>query len=186
MDYTQSFLRVASAYPEFKEALKIIKNNSEGRSWLIGGFVCRSIIQDLYGVPMPKDVDLDFIIERPKDIVVPAGWRIAENSYGNPKLVGPTFEIDYVPLNKVHSIVRRNLEPTIENFFPGTPLNVQSIAFDILENKVIGDIGKKSIQDKIVAINDIEQAQHRAEKKGVMLQDMVKGIAEQFGFEPKF
>ncbi|TSC70363.1 MAG: hypothetical protein CEO12_387 [Parcubacteria group bacterium Gr01-1014_46] len=183
MDYTQSFLRVANTYPEFREALEIIKKNSKGKAWLIGGFVCRSIIQDLYGVPMSKDVDLDFIIEKPQDIVVPDGWKIEKNSYGNPKLIGQSFEIDYVPLNNIHFIIRHNLEPSIENFLLGTPLNVQSIAFDIITNKVIGDIGLKSIQEKIVAINDMEQARHRAEKKGVVPDDLVKDIANQFGFK---
>ncbi len=182
MDYTQSFLKVANTYPEFKEALEIIRKNSQGKAWLIGGFVCRSIIQDLYGVTMSKDVDLDFIIEKPQDIEVPDGWGIEKNSYGNPKLVGRSFEIDYIPLNNIHSIIRRNLEPTIENFLLGTPLNVQSIAYDVTENKVIGDIGIKSIEKKVIAINDMEQAKHRAGKKGVTPEDLVRDIANQFGF----
>ncbi len=183
MDYTQSFLKVANTYPEFKEALEIIKANSDGKAWLIGGFVCRSIIQDLYGIPMSKDVDLDFIIENPKEIKLPEGWEIRKNSYGNPKLVGPSYEIDYVPLNTIHSILRRNLEPTMENFLSGTPLNVQSIAFDITDNKVIGDIGIKAIQDKVISVNNFEQAKHRAEKKEVSVQDLISDIAKQFGFK---
>jgi hypothetical protein len=186
MDYTQSFLKVANTYPEFKEALEIIKKNSKGKVWLIGGFVCRSIIQDLYGIPMSKDVDLDFIIEKPQEIKVPVDWKIEKNSYGNPKLVGPIFEIDYIHLNNIHSIIRRNLKPTIENFLSGTPLNVQSIVFDVTENKVIGDIGIKSIQEKIIAINNVEQTRHRAEKKEVTSEELVKDIAAQFSFEARF
>jgi len=183
VDYSEIFLKVANTYPEFKEAVEIIKNNSEGRAWLIGGFVCRSIIQELYGVPMSEDVDLDFIVEKAVPINVPDGWKIEQNSYGNPKLIGPTYEIDYIPLSNLHSIIRRNLEPTIENFLTGTPLNVQSIAFDITNNKVVGDIGIKSIKERVIAINDLEQAKHRAEKKGVNPNDLVTDIAEQFNFK---
>lgn len=183
MNYTESFLKVANTYPEFAEAVNIIKKNSEGNAWLIGGFVCRSIIQDLYGIQMTKDVDLDFIVEKSKDIEVPENWKINENSYGNPKLIGPDYEIDYIPLNNIHSIHRRGLESTIENFLSGTPLNVQSIAYDIIKNKVIGEIGIKAIHDKVVAVNDLEQARHRANKKSVSVDELVKDIAEQFDFE---
>lgn len=107
-----------------------------------------------------------------------------ENSYGNPKLVGPTYEIDYIPLENISSIIRRGLEPTIENFLTGTPLNVQSIVYDVVNNKVMGDIGIKSIEDRVIAINDMEQAKHRADKKGVTPNDLVTDIAEQFDFTP--
>ena len=185
MSPTQSFLKIANTCPEFKEAIDIIKSNSEGQIWLIGGFVCRSIIQDLYNIHLKKDVDLDFIIEIPKEIKLPKGWKMERNSYGNPKLVGPKYEIDYIPLKSIHSIIRRGLEPTIENFLSGTPLNVQSIIYDVTNDKVIGDIGIKAIEDKIVAVNNPEQAQHRAEKKGVSVDDLVIDIANQFGFEAR-
>lgn len=184
MDYTDSFIRVANTYPEFHEALDIIKSNSNGVAWLIGGFVYRSIIQDLYGVPMSKDVDLDFIIEKPAPIKLPAEWKIENNSYGNPKLIGPAYEIDYIPLANIHSIIRRELPPTIENFLSGTPLNIQSIAFDVINNKVIGDIGIQAIQTKIIAINNFEQAQYRADKKGINASELVKDLAAELDFIP--
>ena len=186
VDYTESFLRVANTYPEFKEAINIVNANSEGNMWLIGGFVCRCIIQDLYKIPMSKDVDLDFIVEKPAQIKLPLGWEKKENSYGNPKFVGPNYEIDYIPLNSVHSIIRRNLKPTIENFLSGTPLNIQSIIYDVTNNKVMGDIGIKSIREKFIAVNDIEQAKHRAQKKGVNVSDLVLDIAKQFDFVPVY
>jgi len=187
MNFTTSFLRVADKYPEFKEALEIVKTNAdEGKIWLTGGFLSRSIIQDLYGVPMAKDIDFDFIVEKSKsEFQLPKGWRSAQNKYGNPKFIGPDFEIDYIPLNNIHSIRRRNLESTIENYLSGTPLNVQSIAFDVSQNKVIGDVGMKAISDKVVTINNPEQAAYNAGKKGVTPADLVKNIAEQFGFEER-
>lgn len=75
MDYTETFLKIANTYPEFKESLEIVKSNSEGDVWLIGGFVCRSIIQGLYGVPMSDDVDLDFIVEKSKKLICPKVGR---------------------------------------------------------------------------------------------------------------
>jgi hypothetical protein len=181
-NYTEIFLNVAKRYPEFEEAVEIIKANSEGSSWLIGGFVCRAIIQELYGVPMSKDVDFDFIVENPKKLKLPEGWKIEQNSYGNPKFISSSYEIDYVPLTTVHSITRRGLEPTFANYLSGTPLTIQSIAFDVKSQQVIGDIGIKAIRDKTVGINDLEQAKHRAEKKGKTVEELVKGVADEFGF----
>ncbi len=183
MNFTELFLKVAKTYPEYEEAVGMVKANSAGHVWLIGGFVCRSIIQELYGIPMSKEVDLDFVVEKARPITVPDGWKLEQNKYGNPKLVGPTYEIDYIPLESVHSVLRRGLAPTIENFLSGTPLNVQSIAFDITNNQIIGEIGIKSIKDKVVAINDLEQAKHRAAKKGVTPNDLVTNIASQFQFQ---
>lgn len=87
-------------------------------------------------------------------------------------------------LGTIHSVVRRNLNPTIENFLSGTPLNIQSIAFDIESQKVIGDIGLRSIQEKIIAVNDLEQAKYRAHKKGVSIETLIIDIADQFNFTP--
>lgn len=182
MSPTESFLKVANTFPEFKEAVEIVKSNSKGNIYLIGGFVCRSIIQDLYNVPMSKDVDLDFIVEEEQDIKLPTNWTKTINSYGNPKLIGPRYDIDYIPLKSIHSILRRNLEPTIENFLSGTPLNVQSIVYDVTNNKVIGDIGIKAILEKRVAVNNKEQAEYSANKKGVSVEEFVKDIAKQFNF----
>ncbi len=186
MDYTQSFLKVANNYHEFKEAVEIIRKSSKGKAWLIGGFVFRSIIQDLYGIPMSKDVDLDFIIEKPAEIKVPTNWKIGKNSYNNPKLIGPNYEIDYVPLNNIHSIIRRGLDPTIENFLSGTPLNIQSIAYDIIDNAVVGNIGIQSISQKVIAVNNLEQAEHRAKLKGITLADLITDISNQLKFSPRY
>ncbi len=134
---------------------------------------------------MSKDVDLDFIVEKPLPIKLAADWKIVNNSYGNPKLIGPHFEIDYIPLNNINSIIRRGLDPTIDNFLSGTPLNVQSIAFDITDNKVIGDVGIKSIQEKIVSVNNKEQAEYSAKKKAVTVTELVTNIANQFNFSMK-
>jgi hypothetical protein len=186
MDYSQSFLNVANTYLEFKEAVEIIKKNTEGKAWLIGGFVFRAIVEDVYNIPISKDVDFDFIVEIPKDISLPHGWRIDKNSYGNPKFIGPSYEIDYVPLNNIHSIIRRGLEPTIDNFFSGAPLNIQSIAYDVMDNKVVGNIGIKAIKDKTISINNMEQALHRAQIKGVKLRDLITDVANQLDFIPNY
>lgn len=183
MDITEVFLKFALQRQEFQEAIDLVKANSEGNAWLIGGYVCRGIIQELYGVPI-GDYDFDFFVEGAREIRVPDGWEQRINSYGNPKLIGPHYEIDYVPLKSIHSIVRRGLEPTIDNFLTGAPLTIQSIAYDIDNQKVIGEAGILAIKNREVGINNLEQAKHRAAKKGVILEELVAGVAAQFNFRP--
>jgi hypothetical protein len=183
MNFTEVFLRFASQKPEFREAVDLVQQNSEGNVWLVGGYVCRGIIQELYSIPM-GDYDFDFVVEMEKEIVLPESWKKKVNSYGNPKLVGLDYEIDYIPLNNIHSIQRRGLKPTIENFLSGTPLTIQSIAYDVANGEVIGEAGMKAIEMRTVAINNPEQAQHRAQLKGKTIEELVIEIAAQFDFTP--
>lgn len=99
MSPTKIFLTVANSHPEFAQALEVIKKNSKGKSWLIGGCVCRSIIEGLYGIPMPKETDFDVIVEHLLPLTLPNGWTSKVNSYGNPKLIGPAYSINMIPQN---------------------------------------------------------------------------------------
>lgn len=184
-DITELFLEATNDNMDFKEAIDIVKNNTTGGCWLIGGFVYRNIANSLYNTPKPK-VDLDFIVEKPlEEIKILNSWIISKNSYGNPKLIKDTgLSIDFVPLSNVHSILRRGIMPTIENFLTGTPLNIQSICYDIINNKVIGEIGIKAIIEKTVSVNDIEQAKIYSEKKHKSINQIIGEKATDLNFEP--
>jgi len=186
MDITQAFLSGVKDCEEFSEALEIVKKNSSGKIWLIGGFVYRTIASQLYGLPKPE-VDLDFIVEYPvSDFDLPSGWRADKNRFGNPKLVNGKKQIDYVPLGNIYSILQRQIEPTIENFLTGVPLTVQSVAYDINENRVIGEIGIDALQRKVVEANDLPFAEYAAKKKNKSLQAMIQEKADGLGFTPIF
>ena len=151
---------------------------------MIGGFVYRMIVRELYCVPVTSDIDFDFIVEIiAQKFDSPPGWVAVSNSYGNPKLKGPRYEIDLVPLDNIHSVLRRGLEPTIENFLSGTPLTVQSIAYDVSNGRVIGDIGVSAIRARTVGVNDVVQANHRAELKGKSVQELVREAADSLDFD---
>ena len=129
MDVTKALLTVLDKCDEYHEALGVVSKNSSGKIWLIGGFVYRTIASQLYGLPKPE-VDLDFIVkESVEEFDLPEGWIVKRNRFGNPKFVNGNKQIDYVPLDNIHSILYRGLEPTIENFLSGNPLTVQALAF---------------------------------------------------------
>ncbi len=182
-EITEAFLRTAGRNPEYIEAENIVRGNTSAGIWLIGGFVYRGIVADLYGVQVSTDADFDFIVEKPSDsLKLPDGWEIITNRYGNPKFVGPKYEIDFVPIKNVHSILRRGLAPTISNFLSGAPLTVQSIAFDVLGKKVIGGVGRRAIILQTVGVNNEQQATHRAELKGKTVQELVTETAQSLNF----
>jgi hypothetical protein len=115
----------------FKETLSLVEQNSQGKIWIIGGFLYKNLASALYGIT-PYEYDIDFIVEhKNKELKKVDGWNIVNNSYLNPNYVRDTCKMSFTD---IHNAIRvsgiRN--PTIENFILDTPLNVQSIAYDIL------------------------------------------------------
>ncbi len=186
MDVTKAFLDGVRGSQEYEEAVDIVKHNSSGKIWLVGGFVYRTIASQLYGLPKP-DVDLDFIVEIPASTFsLPDGWAVDKNRFSNPKLVNGKKQIDYVPLGNIYSIIQRQIEPKIENFLSGVPLTVQAIAYDVLKNSVIGEIGIDALQRRIVEVNNLFFAEYAAKKKHKSLQAMIQEKADGLCFKPIF
>jgi len=171
-----------AASAEYQESLCLVKKNSEGRVWLIGGFIFRNLIHELYGGSLPQ-FDLNFIVERSKTpLLADDAWTIKENRNGNPKLIKGTISIDFIPLDSVHSIQRRRLRPTIENYLSGVPLSVQSLAYSVDEKKLMGEVGINSILNKKIAINDYEEFLYTTERKGLKGFELLTEKATQLGF----
>lgn len=186
MDITQLFLSGAKDCKQFTEASDIVKKNSFGKAWLIGGFVYRTIASQLYGLPKP-DVDLDFIVENHvSDFDLPDGWAVNLNRYGNPKFVYGKKQIDFVPLKNIYSILQRNLEPTIENYLTGVPFTIQSIAFDVYDCLIIGEVGIAALKKRIVEVNNLSNAKYSAQKKNKALTVLIQEKADSLGFSAIF
>ncbi len=185
-EITRSFLDGVQDCREFHESLEIIRGNSSGKIWLVGGFLYRTIASGLYGLPK-SDCDFDFIVEVPvavQEMRLPAGWTVKKNHFGHPKLVEGRKRIDYIPLKEVYSIVHRRVEASIENFLSGVPLTVQSIAYDIYENRIIGEKGIDAILRKVVEVNNLYFAEYYADYKKKRLPDLIKEKAETLEFTP--
>lgn len=183
-EFTDVFLKGMDR-EQFCEAETAVRTIASGNIWLMGGSVYRTIAMQLYGVTKPL-VDFDFLVDSLQDCAEIPGWKTTRNKYGNPKLVNDALSIDVVPLRNFHSIVRRQLAPTIENFLTGTPLTVQSIVYSFDENKIYGTIGKAAISSKVVAVNDMVQAEHYAARKGIPLHEVILQKAQSLGFSPSF
>jgi hypothetical protein len=184
MNYLDIFLKEANKYSEFDEAKEIVKKNSKGNIWLIGGFIYRNIVAGLYGTEKPK-VDLDFIIEKPiKKFDLPKNWFISKSRMGSPKLIGPNFDIDFVPLDNLYSVKMFNLKPTIETFLSTTPLNIQSVVYDLKNNKLIEEKSFNAITNKLIIPTENEEIRkYVAEKKEMPFLDYLKRYAQELGFD---
>ncbi|MDP3963448.1 MAG: hypothetical protein Q8Q39_03045 [bacterium] len=182
--YTDLFRGFVKDRSEYYEALRVARMNARGKIWVVGGYVFRSLAHVLYGTSLPES-DVDVIVERLRgSLTVPSGWRVTHNRYGNPKFVSGKREVDIIPMGNILSILRRRLPATIEHFATGTPLTIQSIAYDVDEQRIIGEIGMRAIMNRMIAINDPVQARLYAERKEKSIKKIIREKAESLNFEP--
>jgi hypothetical protein len=184
--YTNMFKKIAFDDINFRIALEIARANAWGNMYVIGGYVFRNVSFALYG-GQKFSSDIDIAVDAWKPLVcTPIGWKAETNSYGTPKFVSRDCSVDLPCLAQWHSIVRRGLSPTIENALTGTPLNIQSIVYDINNGQVYGDIGINAIVTRTIAVNDYTQAQYYAERKKKPLNQIIAEKARELNFTPVF
>jgi hypothetical protein len=179
----REFNEIIARNGEYQEAIEIARCNSLGKFWITGGAVFRKLNQLLYGGGV-ENHDFDFISETPRRMLhVPKEWERRNNRYGYPKFVCGEKEIDFVPLEGVHYITMNGLEPTIENYLKGTLLTVQTIAYDVGEEKLIGDVGYRALIDRKVQVNNREQLEIYSEKAGVSPEEILVSKTKSLEFE---
>jgi hypothetical protein len=164
----------------FQEALGIARNNSYGKIWLIGGFLYKSLVHK-------PSKDFDIVVEEAKSsLIVPEGWERRINHFKGIKLVNGKKEIDFMPLADTYYIKTKNLIPSIDNFLEGAGLNIHCLAYDILDKKIIGDAGIRSLEDKTVSAYNREMLEYGASLYGKTPNEMIKQKAEELGFRYYF
>jgi hypothetical protein len=138
----------------YLEALGVVRANSRGQIWLIGGGVYKTLLSLLYGGHL-KTKDWDFIVEKMAEpLKLEGDWAVSLSRFGCPKLKKSNLAIDLIPLDNIHSVQVRGLEPDIQNYLSGTPFTIQSIAFDVDASLLIGDVGIKSLKTRTIGVNN--------------------------------
>ena len=177
------FANYIESEENYKIAYDIVKNNSSGKIWLIGGALSRNLNQLIHGTSQ-HSFDFDFVVgEGVENFDLPEGWKVEKNKFGNLKFTWNEMSIDYVPIKTFESLKKDALEPTIENVLSRVPFTIQALAYDTKEKSIIGDIGIKAFENKVFEVNDLEQAKALADKKGVGLNELILKKAESMGFE---
>lgn len=174
---------------EVRQAIRLVEENSSGKIYLVGGYVFRTIAEKWYDTH-PERTDIDIIVENLAAQIALSerrkaeGWNVRTNSFGHPKFFCQNLVVDCWPLSETSQIKRKEQTSTLRNYLSGTPLTVQSIVYDLLEEVVIGEVGMRALLEKTVRVNDLEQAQLAAQRKDMTLEQYVRWKAKGIGFAP--
>lgn len=165
---------------QYLEANEIVKSNSQGKAYLIGGFLYQNIASSLYLIPKAGP-DLDYLVEKPAEkLLLPKEWQEEKNLFGNPRFVSGVRKINFIPLSNVYSIKARNLEPTVENYMTGTPFTIQAMAYDIKNRELLlTEDCANSIRRRIIEVQDMRMAEHAAAMNKKSIDDLMDDIAAQ-------
>ena len=168
--------------PVFLEVLGLVKQNSKGKIWVMGGFIYKNLANSLYGGEI-YNYDIDFIVEeRNNTLKKISGWKIEVNNYGSENYVREGNKMSFTDIRKAIR-VSGLINLTIEKFIEETPLNVQSIAYDLEYNTIIGEKGIEALLNKTIKINNLEQAEFYAKRKGRKIKEIIKEKAKELNFK---
>jgi len=167
----------------FDEIISIVKNNSKGNIFLVGGTISRTLASELYGGKQ-KNQDFDFVVDVLNDkLKIPEGWTVTHHKFGNPTFKKDDVEIDIFPLSDHQYIKKNNLEPTIKNFLAGVPFSIQALVFDIKHEKLIGQDGIEALKNRKFKVHNVESAKEVAKRKNCSVNERMMQKAESMKFE---
>ena len=168
---------------DFRDAVSIVRDNSEGNIFLVGGTVSRTLVSEIYG-ERRQGQDFDFVVDvLHEDLKVPDGWEVTNHKFGNPTFKKGGIEVDVFPLSDQRHIKDNELEPTIENFLEGVPFSIQALVFDVKRERLIGEDGIRALMDRKFEVHNVESAKDIAKRKGVSIDEVMMRKAVSMGFE---
>jgi len=180
---SRAFQQIAAEDKDFQLTSEIVRQNSSGKIWLIGGFLYKNLTHILYNFGRSAK-DFDFIVEKANPhTILPEGWQQETNTFGNPKLFNKGLKIDFIPLEGVYYIRKNRLKPCIANYFAGAPFNIHCLAYDIKEQKVIGIAGIKALEERVVRAHNLEMLEYGARMYQTTPNDMIRKKASELGFK---
>ena len=82
MNLSKKFSKYIEHEENYKTVYNIVRQNSKGKVWLIGGGLSRNLNQLIHGTPQ-RSFDFDFIVEKGVEkIKLPKGWISRKNKSG--------------------------------------------------------------------------------------------------------
>jgi hypothetical protein len=91
------------------------------------------------------------------------------------------LSIDIVKLSDVVALSSRTLAPTIQSYLDTVPLTVQSIAYDLREQRIIGEAGIDSLLNRRVGVRHMNTA--KAYKNNGDVNTLIQSKAAELGFD---
>ncbi len=178
-----------------KEVLDIVKSNSSGKILMVGGTVFRNIINILYSQKKEEIFDFDFIVENiceSNKMIIPKGWNLTKTHHGDPRFLKDKKQVDMWPLNKAVNLTDKDKiesmdkNDKLESYFRRVPLTVQAIAYDIKENKIIGNIGMQAISNKEIKVNNISECLGFCKARRISVRRFISSKSESLNFKPYY
>lgn len=168
----------------YLKALEMVRKNSYGKIWLVGGCVYKPIINDLYGLNISIP-DVDFVVEKIRSSwIAEQGWAKHKNRYDNPRLVSDDgVTIDFTPLRGIRSVKKISCQPTLNDFMKVMPYTVQLISYDTDKRTLLGSRGIQSILTRRIAVNNRGQLKLIACLKGMSERDLFLAKASELRFD---
>jgi hypothetical protein len=181
--------------------MEILTSNTFGRVWMVGGSVTKELLDHAKNPALKKTFDywnldsegdfpyrdFDFIAEEIRgNLRAPRGWTVQINTFGGIKLKSKTVTVDLWKLRKHEPCRRHGLPYTIENVLKLTPLNVQSIAVDLREGVIVGNVGINAIETEKVAVNHLGEAEHYCKVYKTTIRELILKKASEYNFTPIF
>ena len=180
----KDLLKFLGGIEDWKNALDLIRNNSEGECYLFGGAVYRSLNHLVHRVSYEELKDYDFLVEnRNVDLDASSRWRIEYNRFGNPKFVSKGKNVDMVPFGEIVVIRERGLEPCLDNFLVTSPYNLAAMVLDLSSGEVIGSDGLKSLEEKSLSVLDRDSLEMMAKMYNSEPMKILDAKAKELGFE---
>lgn len=188
-EFSEIYARYAKKDPDTQEGYRLVGRYG-GKVLKFGSDVYARLIELIHGINLHLKRDQDFLLEMPKEgkiITPPKGWHFRYTQYGTPYLKKGLKRND---INFLSNFVE-DTEPTLENFFPLNPFNIQAIVYDFEKERIVGDIGMNAINTLVLRINNLQRAKETARRRGMKLEDLIKerlGILStddfKFGYAP--
>jgi hypothetical protein len=191
-EYTELFRRAIEENPlaqeRLDEALALVRPNSQGL-YVIGGFVYRNILSTMGRKELPEKVDIDFCARSHSPFSNLGRWVMNPGRYGGFKFVNRVNKhvVDFTECSDFFRFIGKSSEDIgIYDVLETTPLNIQSIAYDVERGIVIGEKGKKALVDRVVRVNDQEEFEFECQMAGADAEAYLILKAESLGFDYEF
>ena len=150
----QSLIAKSIQQDPMKEVISDIKAFCTEPVYLVGGYLYRTLVYELFGKEKAGAADIDFIVGDLNSARIPEKYEVRMNSYGSPKLKKESLSIDVWRLCQHTNFSLCDREPSIENYLDLVPITTQSLAYDISNDTLMGEIGMESILTRTIAINN--------------------------------
>ena len=79
-----------------------------------------------------------------------------------------------------------SLDEKLNSYLNRVPLNIQSIAYDLEARKILGEVGKKSILERHIKINDIDECISFCKARKISVYKFIREKVENLKFEATY